>query len=142
MDGMYLSAAAASGQLSPAKYPTYIQDSEYYIHSSIGMAVLFHSSLVAIKLSFLLFFRRLTNGVYIKVQTIQWWVVFGITISTWIASIGRINYKCLAAPLLQIAATCMDQRTFDIYRRTLIANCVMDVATDALSIHSVANTSI
>lgn len=130
---MFMNTAIASGQLSPASDPTNTPDTEYYLHCSIAVIILFTSSLVAIKISFLLFFRRLTTGVYIKMQMIQWWVVFGITVSTWFASIGYINYQCLVPTLMQIAATCTEQWALDFSRRTLIANCVMDVATDTLS---------
>lgn len=130
---MFQSTAVASGQLSPTSVPTYIQDSEHYLRSSIAVIVLFYSSLAAIKLSFLLFFHRLNTGVHVKVQTIQWWVVFAFTIATWLASIGTINYQCLAPAYLKIAATCIQQWSVDFNWATLIANCVMDVVTDVLS---------
>lgn len=131
--GMFQSTAIASGQLSPMSVPSYIQDTEHYLRSSIAVIILFYSSLAAIKISFLLFFRRLTIGVHDKAQTIQWWAVFGFTIATWLASIGTINYKCLAPSLMEISATCIQQWSVDFNRATLIANCVMDVVTDALS---------
>ena len=136
---MFETTAVVSGQISPADDPTYIPNAEHYLRSSIGVLVLFQTSLLAIKLSFLFFFRRLTTGLYIKVQMIQWWVIFGITVATWFASIGTIDYGCLAPSLLKIASHCTDQWSVNFSRITLIVNCAMDLTTDALSEYRVEN---
>ena len=131
--GMFQNTAVVSGQVSPLSIPTYITDTQFYLRSSIAVIILFYSSLAAIKVSFLLFFRRISAGVYIKTQIIQWWVVLGVTIATWLASVGSINYQCLAPPLEKIGARCLERWSVNYNRNTLIANCVMDVATDILS---------
>ncbi|RDL38406.1 uncharacterized protein BP5553_02746 [Venustampulla echinocandica] len=131
---MYLSIEVAAGQLSPLEYTTYIPDTEHYMKSTVAIIILFYSSLAAIKISFLLFFRRLLSGVHIRVLMIQWWVVFGITIVTWIACIADTQYKCLAAPYIKIVQECTKQWSVNFQRITLTANCVMDVVTDALII--------
>lgn len=131
---MFMSTAVASGQISPLDDPTYISDTEYYLRSSVAVIVLFYSSLVAIKMSFLIFFRRLTEGVDNKAQTIQWWTIFGIVIAVWLTCLGTIEYQCLAQPLMVIQSSgCIEQHSVNFQRATLIANCVLDVISDILS---------
>ncbi|THV54438.1 hypothetical protein BGAL_0026g00090 [Botrytis galanthina] len=132
---MFMSTAVASGQISPLDDPTYISDTEYYLRSSVAVIVLFYSSLVAIKMSFLIFFRRLTEGVDNKAQTIQWWTIFGIVIAVWLTCLGTIEYQCLAQPLMVIQSSgCIEQHSVNFQRATLIANCVLDVLSDILII--------
>lgn len=54
---------------------------------------LFYSSLWAVKLSFLIFFRRLDSKV-IKFHRIWWWVVLFLTIVAWIGCVADIDYGC------------------------------------------------
>lgn len=54
--------------------------------------VLFYSCLWSIKFSFLFFFRRLYP--IAKAHKIWWWIVFAITLITWIASIADIDWEC------------------------------------------------
>lgn len=130
---MFLSTEVSAGQLSPLDYPTYIPDTEHYLKSTVATMVLFYSSLAAIKISFLLFFRRLLSGVHIKALRIQWWTVLAITIISWIISIADLEYKCLAAPFIQIVQNCTRKDSIRFQRITYIVNCVMDVTTDVLS---------
>ncbi|KAH6663435.1 hypothetical protein B0J14DRAFT_644878 [Halenospora varia] len=129
---MFMSTAVASGQVSFFDDPTFIEDTEYYLKRSIGIIILFYTSLACIKISFLLFFKRLLGGVYIKTLNFYWWTIFGITIATWIACCADIEFKCLASPLPEINAVCTQDWSINFQRATLIANCVMDVITDAL----------
>lgn len=130
---MYITTAILSGQLSPLAYPNYIPETEHYLKLIVGITVLFYSSLAAIKISFLLFFHRLLSGVRIKAMMVQWWVIFGITLATWIASIGNIPYKCLVRPFTHIVQDCTGHWAISFQRITLSVNCAMDVVTDALS---------
>lgn len=61
---------------------------EPYFKSTAAVIILFYSSLWSIKISFLLFFRRL--GMNVKNQKLLWWPVFGITVATYFACIGTI----------------------------------------------------
>lgn len=123
----------ASGKLSITHTPTLVQDTELYLRVSIAVIIFFYTSLWAIKFSFLIFFRKLTAGTYIKAQIIQWWVVFGFTLVTWFACLGTLEYNCLAAPLPRIAQHCSDPYAVRFQRVTLIFNCAMDVLTDIMS---------
>lgn len=67
--------------------------------------VLFYSCLWSIKFSFLMFFRRLRSKVE-RWQTIWWWVVFAITLSTWVACIADIDYKCSVRSVIYILSKC------------------------------------
>lgn len=50
-----------------------------------------------IKLSFLVFFRRL--GQKVRRQRIWWWCVTGLTVATWATCIGTMSFKCLLGSL-------------------------------------------
>ncbi|KAG9230371.1 hypothetical protein BJ875DRAFT_158403 [Amylocarpus encephaloides] len=129
---MYLSSKVTSGELSPFNYPDIISDGEHYLRSSAAVLILFYSSLAAIKLSFLLFFKRLLIGVNNRLLVVQWWVVFAITIITWIASLADNPYECLTPSFVDIAIVCSKKSTNDHIRVIYIVNCVMDVVTDIL----------
>lgn len=55
-------------------------------------SILFYSALWLVKLSFLMFFRRL--GSKVKGQKIWWWFILVFTLLTWVACIADIEYKC------------------------------------------------
>lgn len=67
--------------------------------------VLFYSCLWTIKFSFLVFFRRLQSRVERK-QRIWWWVVFTITVITWVACIADIDYNCSLRSATYILSEC------------------------------------
>lgn len=60
--------------------------------------LIFYCSLWCIKLSILLFFRRLHRGQIIKRQKTWWWCVLGFTVATWVLCVGLISYQCLLRP--------------------------------------------
>lgn len=65
---------------------------------------LFYSSLWAVKLSFLIFFRRL--GSKTKSHRIWWWVVLLLTIGAWVGCIADIDYPCTLGDLSYILSEC------------------------------------
>lgn len=58
----------------------------------VPLSILFYSALWLVKLSFLMFFRRL--GSKVKGQKIWWWFILVFTVLTWVACIADIEYKC------------------------------------------------
>lgn len=117
---------------------------EGYFKSTLAVIILFYSSLWSIKISFLLFFRRL--GTNVKHQKLIWWPVFGFTIATYFACIGSIQYPCLVRSFMYLAANCATPSATSFQQDTLKLNCAWDVATDFFSKFielpwDVANTS-
>ena len=91
-DKLYETMGVSAGLLFPPA--TLASDTETYLRASIPVFILFYSSLWFIKLSFLVFFRRL--GCKVRQQRFHWWIVFGFTATTWIISIGTVDYPCLS----------------------------------------------
>ena len=71
------------------------------LHSLLPVTVLFYSCLWTVKLSFLLFFRRL--GSKVRGHKVWWWCILIITILTWIACIASIQYRCSVGSFDSIA---------------------------------------
>lgn len=63
----------------------------------VAWSYLYYSSIWAVKLSFLIFFRRL--GSKVKSQQIWWRVVLLLTVGAWIACVADIDYKCTLGDL-------------------------------------------
>lgn len=102
-----------------------------YFKFTVAVIILFYSALWSIKVSFLLFFKRL--GTNVRGQRIIWWPVFGITLATYFACIGTIQYSCLVSSFQYLAANCRTPAATSFQQITLKLNCGWDVITDCLS---------
>lgn len=67
------------------------------LRTGVLLNVLFYSALWLVKLSFLMFFRRL--GSKVKGQKIWWWCILVFTVLTWAACIADFQYKCSLSSL-------------------------------------------
>ena len=92
ISAMYLNYGLANGVVLPT--PEVIADLNTFYKSSLAIDVLFDSCLWSVKLSFLLFFRRL--GDRVQGQRTWWWCVLWFTIATYFTCIGTVPYQCLA----------------------------------------------
>lgn len=101
-DDMYEVIAVESGQLypPPSDLPNHAQA---YLLRSVAVIAFLYPGLWAIKLSFMLFFRRL--GQNVSGQNTLWWTILVIVIATWLACLGTIQYGCLAASFEHISST-------------------------------------
>ena len=102
--------------------------SESYSKSIVAVLILFYSSLWSIKISFLLFFRRL--GQNVRHQEFLWWPVFGFTLATYFACIGATHYSCLVRSIEYIATECSKPSAISSQNVFLKLNCAWDVLTD------------
>lgn len=86
---MYMQDAMVSGRIpySPENLEKFLS----FLPFIIVFSTLFYSCLWAIKLSFLLFFRRL--GSRAKGRT-WWWCILVVTVLTWVVCIADFHYKC------------------------------------------------
>ena len=109
----------------------FAQLAESYFKSTVAVIILFYSALWSIKISFLLFFKRL--GTNVRGQKLIWWPVLGITLATYFACIGTIQYPCLVSSFEYLAANCNTPAATSFQQITLKLNCAWDVTTDCLS---------
>ena len=72
--------------------PDFLVKYEKFLHSVAPLNILFYTTLWSVKLSFLMFFRRL--GSKVNGHKVWWYVVLAITIAALIASVGDIDYRC------------------------------------------------
>ena len=128
---MFNLSAVSSGHKMPT--PTLFHDGEAYLKASVAVIAFFYSTLWAIKVSFLLFFKRLTKNV--RHQQLLWWSVFGFTIATYFVCIGTIQYPCLVVPMQCIITKCSRNAAVNFQQITLKMNCAWDVLSDILSLY-------
>ena len=127
---MYQFFAVSAGETLPP--PTFFTDTETYLTNSVVAVFFFYTSLWAVKLAFLSFFRRLSQNV--SGQRILWWSVAIFTAASYFVCIGTIEYKCLANSMTYIIQHCSTPAAVNFQRVTLKANCALDVVTDYMSV--------
>lgn len=109
-------------------------DLEHVWNMILAVAILYTLSVEAVKLSFLVFFRRLVLKADMKKLQIWWWVVCIITFATAVVSVGDLPYKCLAGSIDQIQKSCPQiLRQDNIVFPAVVINGILDVITDLLS---------
>ncbi|KAL9595976.1 MAG: hypothetical protein Q9219_006099 [cf. Caloplaca sp. 3 TL-2023] len=129
VDTLYTQYRIFTGAVSLT--PTILDQNRVYMRTQVPIVILFYTSLYAVKLSFLLFFRRL--GATISGQRVWWWIVLGITLASWMSGIGTVHYTCTLRPLQYLFTHCTRSSALLFEHRGFIAACVTDVVTDALS---------
>ena len=100
-DALYAQYELASGKATLT--PQLVSQNQTLLRTQLSIIMMFYCSLWSVKLSFLLFFRRLQQGQNVKGQRIWWWCVMGFTIATWASCIGDIQYQCLVTSFEWIA---------------------------------------
>lgn len=102
------------------------------LKASLIVELFFYTSLFLVKLSFLLFFRRLGSNV--RGQKHIWWSVFAFAVIGYLVSIGNVEYHCLVnTSVVYIETHCSSQTAIHFTTATLITNCVLDVLSDVAS---------
>lgn len=112
---------------------SFVDDTEKYFRGTVVVLVFFYTSLWSVKISFLLFFRRLSQNV--SGQKVLWWCVLAFTLASYVVCIGDIQYSCLAAPFESIFLCCSTAAAVRYQQTTLKFNCAIDVLTDFASKH-------
>ena len=111
--------------------PSFLFDGRRYSQASLAVIILFYSSLWSIKLSFLIFFRRL--GKNVARQKLIWWPVLGFTVASYVVAISILQYRCLVNSMLYLIENCTTDSAIQFQRATLLCSCVLDVLTDLSS---------
>lgn len=88
---LYDSFKLSAGRLQPTS--SILAAEQSFLRANLAVLILFLSCLWSVKVSLLLFFRRL--GYKVRGQKIWWWIVMGSTILTWTACISVLQYWCL-----------------------------------------------
>ena len=99
---LYLQYAVQSG--TAPFTPEFISKDTLLLRSIVPVSILFYSCLWAVKISLLLFFRRLGSNV--NGQKIWWWSIFVVTVLAWVACIGDLNWRCSLGSYYWIYVTC------------------------------------
>lgn len=129
-DHLYAMLLVTSGLLWPPP-ADFIQRTDKYLVGQLISLISFYTCLYSVKLSFLLFFRRLGRNV--DRQRYIWWPVTEFSLATYFVSIGDIQYKCLARSFIEVAAECSNDKEVDYQSVTLKVNAALDVFSDFLS---------
>ena len=127
-DDLYELMAVASGQQypPPLDLPKLAQAC---LRRSVAVIALFYSGLWAIKLSFMLFFRRL--GQNVRNQEIIWWPILAVIVATWLACLGTIQYRCLTGSFEYIEST--DTESITGFNVLTQASCLLWIYLRSLS---------
>lgn len=152
-DALYQNVKVSSGRLYPP--PTeFAHQTEQNLRKFAAVLFFFYTGLWSIKLAFLIFFKRLGHNV--KNQDVVWWIVFAITVASFFACVGNMDYRCMASSFQYIqskeqamlvmsvaadlfSAHCANNnRQVKFAEATFRANMAIDVATDILSLISLS----
>ncbi|KAI9664062.1 MAG: hypothetical protein M1821_007553 [Bathelium mastoideum] len=132
---LYLQYGIQSGRIpltSPLDELNFVKKDTSFLRTIVPFNWLYYTSLWTVKLSFLMFFRRL--GSRVRGQQIWWWVVLVIVVATWIACVADIQYNCALSSYEWIIENCAALKEVHYGNRTFYANCVADVVSDILII--------
>ncbi|OTA54022.1 hypothetical protein K449DRAFT_469708 [Hypoxylon sp. EC38] len=127
--GMYYALNVQAG-IEPFDETRFFPQMRRWLHASLIAELFFYTALLFIKLSFLLFFMRLGQG--INFFRWVWWPVFFVTLASYFASMGDVDYKCLVGPLDTILQKCNTASSIHFVVTTLQVNCAFDILTDFL----------
>jgi hypothetical protein len=74
--------------------PTFTSSWGMFLKLENTLLVIFYTSLWTVKLSFLLFFRRLGLRASTYRLTAWWWIVLGLSTAMWLTCIGDVPWDC------------------------------------------------
>ena len=87
---LYEQYAVRSGHKLPT--PDFMEWYHAFIKTTVVYTLPFYSCLWTVKLSFLIFFRRL--GVKVTRQRVWWWVVLVLVVGSWVDCVADLDYQC------------------------------------------------
>lgn len=128
-DDMYYVLEISAGVTTPGAdfFPGLIS----FARVQFAVEFFFHTTLFAVKLSFLFFFRRL--GQRVQGQKNIWWLVLFFSVVSYAVSVGDIQYTCELGPAETLVTFCNSASATNYTAATLKVNCALDVFSDFLS---------
>lgn len=128
-DAMYKVSDILSGRVLPS--PQFSIWSTQTGRAGLAIIILSITSLWAIKISFLVFFKRLGTE-KIRSLRIHWWIVTILTILTYFANFPHIEYVCMVGSFEELVAyQCHIRKRTTFF--SMRFNCALDIVTDLLS---------
>ncbi|KND94611.1 hypothetical protein TOPH_00772 [Tolypocladium ophioglossoides CBS 100239] len=127
---LYWQFDVTNGRAPPT--PAFIAAWATFMPHIVTWNVLFYSCLWAVKLSFLVFFRRLLGSKTTREGKIGWWVICALVVAGWVACVADIDYKCTINDNTYILTQCPRSHHIYYQNRTFYANMAADIATDLL----------
>ncbi|KAK4207858.1 hypothetical protein QBC37DRAFT_432811 [Rhypophila decipiens] len=121
-----LTAAGLHGDL-PADFP---QQLKRFLVTWGVIQMFYATSLTAVKVSFLVFFRRL--GGHMSRLRFIWWPVLFFTLASWAIMTGLVHYRCVFTSLEEIFEYCSTPDSIQFTTATLKVGCSLDVISDFL----------
>jgi len=109
---LYNNYPLVTGTLPPT--PENLANETALLRSELAEFYLFYTALWSVKLSILVFFRRLfgdrQRAPWLKTW---WWFITGFTVASWAACLGTIPYDCLLKPLPYVLGNLIPQSSLD-----------------------------
>lgn len=112
-----------------ADFPTRLR---HELKTSLMSNLFFYAALLFVKLSLILFFKRLSNKV--RGQKYLCWLAFILSAICFIVSVGDMSFDCLAnSDLAYVSTYCVLPEHSVKMTNTVTANCVLDIVSDIAS---------
>ena len=96
---LYFTLDLATGRLTKMP-PDFLQRLERLLSCYLASYILGYASLWSIKISFIVFFRKL--GEKLQSQRIAWYAVLGFCIASFAVCFGTVDYRCLTSKGMNI----------------------------------------
>ncbi|KAK3324472.1 hypothetical protein B0T19DRAFT_231217 [Cercophora scortea] len=129
LDSVYIMEDVGNG--STPMPATFMEDVPNAMVAIFSQSVMCSVGIYAVKMNFLLFFRRL--GAHITPYVIVWWVVTVTTIGCFGVTLAFLEYKCTLSGLDVIFFECTSKDNIAREWRNTIMCCSLDAFTDVLS---------
>ncbi|MCJ1314667.1 hypothetical protein MMC25_008349 [Agyrium rufum] len=127
-DTIYLTINVFAGLEAPPA--DILQRTLVFLHEELAANLLFLASIWSIKISFLLFFKKLGNNV--SKQYALWWIVFWGTLIGFVISLATTEYRCTTAQKAATVLTCATPAAVERTRRSLQVTTAFDIITDVM----------
>ncbi len=126
---MYMILQVMAGLAAPG--PDFFDKTFLWLKVQLISELFFYTGLTAVKMAFLLFFKRLGHNV--NRFDWFWWPVVGFVLAQYFICIGTVEYRCLLPTVEDLIGFCSTRESGDFTSVTLKFNCAMDVLSDFFS---------
>lgn len=130
---LYNNYPLVTGTLPPT--PENLANETALLRSELAEFYLFYTALWSVKLSILVFFRRLfgdrQRAPWLKTW---WWFITGFTVASWAACLGTIPYDCLLKPLPYVLGNLIPQSSLDSKLMLISRSSVCDTGWNRLRV--------
>jgi hypothetical protein len=93
--------------------------------------IFFYTCLFLVKVSFILFFKRLGSNV--RGQAYLRWPAFALSLVCFAVSVGDMGFHCMINDIEYLTTVCVSKDFSVKMMNAVIANCVLDIVSDLAS---------